>query len=56
MANDDGEHFPAVGERFIATGKVVEGKVGEADALLFRTRELVDFAADYFRGVLPGPG
>ena len=53
MANDDGEHFPVVGERFMATGRVIEGKVGEADALLFRTRELVDFAADYFRDVLP---
>lgn len=53
MANDDGEHFPAVGERFMATGKVRQGKVGQADALLFRTRELVDFAAEYFRQTLP---
>ena len=55
MANDDGEHFPIVGERFMATGNVARGRVGEADALLFSTRELVEFAADYFRKVLPGP-
>ena len=56
MANDDGEHFSVVGERFMATGKVAKGKVGEAEALLFRTRELVDFAVDYFREVLPETG
>ncbi len=53
MANDDGVHFPVVGERFVATGKVAKGQVGNADALLFRTRELVDFAAEYFREVMP---
>ncbi len=56
MANDNGEHFPVVGERFMATGNVVEGNVGNADALLFRTRELVDFAADYFREELAESG
>ncbi len=54
MGYDNGEHFPIVGERFMATGRVVEGRVGQADALLFRTRELVDFAVEYFREVLPG--
>jgi len=53
MGYDNGEHFPVVGERFMATGNVVAGKVGQADALLFSTRELVDFAAAYFRDALP---
>lgn len=52
MANDDGEHFPVVGERFMASGKVAEGRVGEADALWFRTRDLVDFAVPYFESEL----
>ncbi|MDX1516753.1 MAG: AAC(3) family N-acetyltransferase [Woeseiaceae bacterium] len=52
MATDDGEHFPQVGERFMATGSVVDGKIGSARSLLFRTRELVDFAAEYFREAL----
>lgn len=49
MGYDDGEHFPVVGERFMATGAVTAGKVGNADALLFDARKLVSFAEDYFR-------
>ena len=53
MANDDGEHFPEVGARFVATGAVACGRVGEARAMHFGTRALVDFARSYFETGLP---
>ena len=52
MANDDGVHFPVVGKQFSATGSVCTGRVGEADSMLFATRQLVDFAESYFAKVL----
>ena len=52
MASDNGAHFPIVGRRFLDQGQVRRGKVGSADALLFSTRPLVDFAAAYFREAL----
>ena len=48
MANDDGAHFPIVGERFANEKTVRSGLVGAAQATLFSTRELVDFARTYF--------
>lgn len=48
MANDDGVHFPVVGEQFAAANRVRTGKIGDADSMLFATRELVDFAQSYF--------
>lgn len=48
MANDDGVHFPVIGEQFVATNAVRAGRVGEADSVLFSTRKLVDFAQSYF--------
>lgn len=55
MASDNGTHFPIVGRRFADRGGVRTGKVGDADALFFSTRTLVDFAAGYFREVLTCP-
>jgi aminoglycoside 3-N-acetyltransferase len=55
MASDNGTHFPIVGRRFADRGQVRSGRVGEADAMLFGTRALVDFAAGYFRDVLTCP-
>lgn len=52
MAADNGLHFPIVGERFLEQGHVRVGTVGQARAMLFSTRALVDFAAAYFRDVL----
>lgn len=49
MANDDGAHFPLIGEHFLASNTVATGRVGHADSLFFPTRDLVDFAAIYFR-------
>lgn len=48
MANDDGVHFPIVGERFAETAAICTRKIGEADSVLFSTRKLVDFAESYF--------
>jgi aminoglycoside N3'-acetyltransferase len=55
MGTDNGTHFPIVGQRFVERGCVRSGKVGQADALFFSTRALVDFAAGYFREVLTFP-
>ena len=52
MANDDGVHFPVVGDQFAATNSPFIGRVGEADAILFSTQELVDFAKAYFARTL----
>jgi aminoglycoside 3-N-acetyltransferase len=52
MAPDNGVHFPVVGQHFIDTGAVRTALVGNAEAMLFSTRELVDFAESYFRRVL----
>lgn len=48
MANDDGVHFPVVGEQFIASKALRSRRVGKANSMLFSTRELVDFAESYF--------
>ncbi len=52
MANDDSVHFPVVGDQFAETHSIQAGKVGDADAMLFATRKLVDFAESYFARVL----
>ena len=55
MAHDNGVHFPVVGKHFTEAGSVRAGRVGNADALLFSTRNLVDFAKSYFlRTLAPG--
>lgn len=48
MAFDNGVHFPIVGRQFAEARRVTVGRVGNAEALLFSTRELVDFAESYF--------
>jgi len=48
MAYDNGEHFPAIGRQFSEAREVMVGRVGNAEALLFSTRDLVDFAKSYF--------
>lgn len=52
MANDDGVHFPVVGEQFAAAGSVHTARVGSAESMLFSTRQLVEFAEAYFTRVL----
>ncbi len=43
------DSFPVIGEEFRRTGRVVTGRVGSAQADLFRVREAVDFAAEWFQ-------
>ncbi len=52
MASDHGRLFPTVGRDFEATGAVTLGQVGEAEARLFATRALVDFARAVFEDAL----
>ena len=52
MATDNGVHFPVVGARFVEHGTVRRGRIGNADTMLFSTRDLVDFAERYFARVL----
>jgi aminoglycoside 3-N-acetyltransferase len=52
MASDNGVHFPIVGERFASEHALRTARVGDADAMLFSTRELVDFAKDHFARAL----
>jgi aminoglycoside 3-N-acetyltransferase len=52
MASDRGEHFPEVGRRFLAGHGARQGNIGAAESLLCPNRELVDFAASYFRDTL----
>ncbi len=55
MAHDNGIHFPVVGHQFTEARAIRAGRVGSADALLFSTRDLVDFAKSYFlRTLRPG--
>jgi len=51
MAADNGVHFPIVGDRFMSTGAVSQGDIGNAASVLFGTRALVDFAEVYFTEV-----
>ena len=53
MAYDEGVHFPVVGRQFAEARALTAGRVGNADALLFSTRDLVDFAKAYFLRALP---
>jgi aminoglycoside 3-N-acetyltransferase len=48
MASDNGVHFPTVGAKFAAKGAICAARIGDADAMLFSTRDLVDFAESYF--------
>ena len=52
MGTDDSTHFPAVGAAFAEEVGLTRGTVGEAEALFFPTRALVDFATPYFARVL----
>lgn len=52
MASDNGTLFPVVGKQFAESGAVTIGSVGNAEALLFSTRGLVNFARAYFEATL----
>jgi aminoglycoside 3-N-acetyltransferase len=48
VADDNNRHFPVIGAQYLAARRATEGKVGEADAVCARMRDLVDFAREYF--------
>ncbi|MGI9232255.1 MAG: aminoglycoside N(3)-acetyltransferase [Woeseiaceae bacterium] len=48
MADDNGVHFPEVGDQFVAATAIRAGTIGTAHSMLFSTRALVDFAETYF--------
>jgi aminoglycoside 3-N-acetyltransferase len=52
MAFDNGVHFPVIGDQFAAKDTIRAGRIGDADAMLFSTRDLVDFAQAYFLSAL----
>lgn len=48
VAEDNDAHFPVIGRRFVSSGRARVRAVGEAESTLFRARDLVDFAVEYF--------
>jgi aminoglycoside 3-N-acetyltransferase len=52
MAPDNDVHFPIAGRQFAANRTMSTGRIGSADAMLFSTRDLVDFAEGYFLNAL----
>lgn len=48
VADDNDTHFPAVGERFLESGRAAVGRIGEARSVLVRMADLVDQAVGYF--------
>ncbi len=53
MAADRDRLFPQVGSAFLEAGRAVQGRVGNAEAVLFGARDLVAFATAHMEG-LPG--
>jgi aminoglycoside 3-N-acetyltransferase len=45
--NFNGNDFNSIGMAFEATGKCRKGKIGSAQSILFRQRDLVDFAVHW---------
>jgi aminoglycoside 3-N-acetyltransferase len=56
VADDNGTHFPSIGERFTRAGLATVGQVGRAPSILCSMRALTDFAVRYFETELPTPG
>ncbi len=52
VADDNGTHFPAVGEHFATGDGVQRGRIGDAPAMLFAMRSLIEHAVRYFEEVL----
>jgi aminoglycoside 3-N-acetyltransferase len=55
MQSDHGRHFPALGARYVAERNIAAERIGDAVTLLVPYRDLVDFAAAYFRVALAAP-
>lgn len=54
VGDDLNTHFPIIGEKFISEGKVTQKKVGAALCGLMSSKQLVDFAINYFEDVFNG--
>ncbi len=52
VADDNGVHFPVVGQEYVAEEGVRQGRIGDAASMLFPMRSLVDFAVRYFDDAL----
>ena len=52
VADDNDTHFPVIGQKYLTTEGVRQGKIGDARSMLFPMRGLVDFAVRYFHDVL----
>jgi len=52
VADDNGTHFPVIGQEYVAAGRARQGAIGDAPSLLFPLRDLVDLAVRYFEKVL----
>ncbi len=52
VADDNGAHFPVVGQEYAAEEGVRQGKIGDAASMLFPMRNLVDYAVRYFHDAL----
>jgi aminoglycoside 3-N-acetyltransferase len=52
VADDNGTHFPVLGQEYVAAGRARRATIGDAPSLLFPLRDLVDFAVRYFEAVL----
>lgn len=52
VGDDLNTHFPIIGEKFVSGGNVKQKKVGESLSGLMSTKQLVDFAVQYFEDTL----
>ena len=52
VADDNGVHFPVVGQEYVAEIGVRQGRIGDAASMLFPMCGLVDFAVRYFDDAL----
>ncbi len=52
VADDNDTHFPIIGEQYLAAGRARRGSIGDAAAVLFPMRDLVEFACRYFESAL----
>ncbi|MEN8182262.1 MAG: AAC(3) family N-acetyltransferase [Myxococcota bacterium] len=52
VADDNDTHFPIIGREYLSAGNARLGSMGEARAILFPMRDLVDYAVKYFDDVL----
>lgn len=48
VADDNDRHFPVIGQQYLETGRVQEGTIARAPALLFSMTDLVELSSDYF--------